>query len=95
MAHKTQPTDKKKVTDPLDIRRFNITWYPPAYALHIPTQELVIGQRDLRIILKHLKGRNKFISDKIIKFIKVIDGIEKKDTNWDSYVPRTGYVMEY
>lgn len=46
-------------------------------------------QRELLMIMKHLKNRNNHLYSKIRHLIERIDKAEKRNTDFEAYVPKT------
>lgn len=75
-------------SDPLDKREYQLRFIrnllnPMADIIYVFTQ------RDLRLIMKHLKRRNTKLYKHIRCFIKDVDAAEGKHTNWHAKVPKT------
>jgi hypothetical protein len=70
----------------LDSRRFTLE-YIDAPLLREPS--IGFTQRELRIIMKHVEGRNRHIFNKLKDFISFIDNKEGRFTSFDARVPKT------
>lgn len=86
---------KNQEIDPLDVREYKLSWFPPLYDVMASDVEILITQRELRLILKHVNNRNKHISQKLECFIRRVDKIDKRETDWESYVPKTHNIFNY
>jgi hypothetical protein len=73
--------------DICDTRQYELTYIGGILPLYDVTVRLT--QRDLRIILKHIEGRNDAITTLLKDFIQEIDRKEKRATDWYAKIPKT------
>jgi len=81
---------KNRSIDPLDARKYYLRFYYGSIVNH--DVELKLTQRDLRIILKHIETRNKYIANKLKGFIQEVDERKQERTDWGSYTPKTSVI---
>lgn len=71
----------------VDTRTFELVHVP--YMISLNGKSISLNQRELMLIMKHTKGRNAHIYDKLRKFISEVDRYEGKTTDFDARVPKT------
>lgn len=81
-----------KAPNPLnnDAREFELVYEPNAFG--IGARYIWFTQREVRMVMKHLAGRNSRLHDKLKKFISDIDDAENLPTDFTTRVPRTAAI---
>ena len=77
-------------SDNNDRRVFELRYDP--YGFNLSSTYLYFSQRELRLLLKHLEGRNHPLHKKIKDFTLPIDDKERCPTDFSLRVPRTALV---